>query len=453
MTLTFQKASRRQAKARICIAGPSGSGKTFTALQIARGIVGPEGRIALIDTEKGSASLYADEFEFDVLELAPPFAPETYIAAIEAAEQGGYDVVVIDSMSHEWNGSGGILQIVDEITARKKGGGRDAWKDATPRHTRFLETIVRSSCHVVATVRSKTAYEWTGAEVKKLGLEPIQRDELEYEFTIYGSLDRDHRLDIQKSRMRGLQDAMIHKPDHTLGEKIAQWLSSAEAQVQVDRPVWLGELLSQFAEPHVLDTAQVIAPEGVVITKPEHLYKAPPEFQVALRDALEKDMGTAEPSAPSVGHSAETGSGGNDLPAEGAGAPSSAAHGEGESAEGDAQAEPAPRPVRSDAESSDGGGQPDTSPVSTVDDDLGPAEEFARIAAKAKDNRIFKEPASALLVQVAEDKNAREHGSTFDYDKDGPTFPLEVLHEWERRIDAAIAARDAENAKQEALSP
>jgi KaiC/GvpD/RAD55 family RecA-like ATPase len=119
---------------RLAIAGPSGSGKTYSALLIARGLVGPEGRIAVIDTERGSASLYADLTPFDVAELAPPFTPERYVEAIRAAEKAGYDAIVIDSLSHAWAGPGGILDLHDAAAAKEKNAFA-AWRLVTPSIT------------------------------------------------------------------------------------------------------------------------------------------------------------------------------------------------------------------------------------------------------------------------------------------------------------------------------
>src|SRR5687767_9200516 len=105
--MQFSKAQRKQAKLRLAIAGPAGSGKTWGALEIARGL---GGRIAVIDTERGSASLYSERVEFDSLDLGPPFTSERYIEAIRSAEKAGYDILLIDSITHEWNGSGGCCE-------------------------------------------------------------------------------------------------------------------------------------------------------------------------------------------------------------------------------------------------------------------------------------------------------------------------------------------------------
>ena len=152
----FQKAVKRNAKLRLSIQGPSGSGKTYTALSIATNL--NAGKVAVVDTEHGSASKYADLFDFDVMELKAPYHPDNYVNAIAEAAKAGYGVVVLDSLTHAWKGEGGILELVTEIAKRKYGGNAyAAWNDATPIQKRLIESIVGSSIHVIATMRSKMA--------------------------------------------------------------------------------------------------------------------------------------------------------------------------------------------------------------------------------------------------------------------------------------------------------
>lgn len=149
----FKKAERRKAKLRLALCGPSGSGKTYSALLIAKGI---GGKIALLDTENGSGSLYSNICEYDSAEIAPPFAVEKYISSIKAAENAGYNVLIIDSLSHAWAGQGGLLEEVDK---RNKGNSFTAWREVTPMHNKLVDTILQSSLHIITTMRSKTAYE------------------------------------------------------------------------------------------------------------------------------------------------------------------------------------------------------------------------------------------------------------------------------------------------------
>ncbi len=231
--VAFHPASRQSVKARIALAGPSGSGKTYTGLVLASALAAG-GSVAVIDTEKGSASLYADEFKFDTLELDPPFDPARYVAAIHAAEQAGYAVILIDSLSHAWSDEGGVLDIVDKEAERSRGNKFAAWRKGTPAHNSLVGAIVRSSAHVVATMRTKTAYavEESGGRtsVRKIGLEPIQREGIDYEFTVFGEINLSHTLVITKSRFKDLQDAVIAKPGPELGAGILAELGKEAVQ-------------------------------------------------------------------------------------------------------------------------------------------------------------------------------------------------------------------------------
>lgn len=230
MAFVFQKATKAQRKARIGIVGPSGSGKTYTALTIAAGLAGPGGRIALIDTENASASLYADRFEFDTLQL-DTFSPKIYVQAIRAAEAAGYDVVIIDSLSHAWAGKDGALEQVDKAAARSGGNSFAAWRHVTPMHNELVDAIVRCKAHVIATMRAKTEYvvdrdEKTGKTVpRKVGLAPVQRDGMEYEFDIVADMDLENRFIVSKSRMESLSGEVITKPTAELGDQIRAWLT------------------------------------------------------------------------------------------------------------------------------------------------------------------------------------------------------------------------------------
>jgi hypothetical protein len=225
--MPFQKAIRTQKKLRMALEGPSGSGKTFTALQIAKGL---GSKIALIDTERGSASLYADVVPFDVVELEY-FAVDEYIKAIDEASEAGYDVLIIDSLSHAWQGLGGVL---DAVNNTKGNTFTDGWgKVGTPQQNRLLDAILKCPCHVIVTLRVKTDYQVEKDErgkvtPKKVGLAPVQRDGVEYEFDIVGSLSLENTLTIDKSRMIDLAGKIIPKPDAKLGAQVLAWLNSGE---------------------------------------------------------------------------------------------------------------------------------------------------------------------------------------------------------------------------------
>lgn len=241
MTVTsrFKKAVRQQARLRLGLDGPSGSGKSLTALRFAFAfcLANPDARVAAVEAgENGGLSLYQGAapdgipFNFDILELKNNFAPTEYTAAIEEAGREKYDVLIIDSLSHAWAGAGGALEIKD------KQGGNDfaAWRTVTPMHNRLIDSILQSPCHVIATLRSKTEYVLEQNEKgrmvpRKIGMAPIQRAGMEYEFTIFGSLDHAHVLTVSKSRCSTVQDAIVSKPGASFMHPILQWLETGEA--------------------------------------------------------------------------------------------------------------------------------------------------------------------------------------------------------------------------------
>lgn len=232
---SFQKATRKTAKLRLAITGPSGSGKTTGALIIAREL---GSKIACIDTEHGSASLYADLADFDVLELGAPYSPERYIAAIKDAEQAGYEVLIIDSVTHEWSGAGGVLEILDEVARAKfRGNTWSAWNELTPRHRKFIDTILQSKMHIICTGRSKTETVQTEEngkkKVAKLGMKTEQREGFEYEMSVVLDLIHDgHYAMASKDRTRLF--AGDPKPiTAETGRMLLNWLNSG-AKVEVD---------------------------------------------------------------------------------------------------------------------------------------------------------------------------------------------------------------------------
>lgn len=247
--MEFKKAQRSQARLRLALAGPSGSGKTYSALLISKGL---GGKVAVIDTEHGSASLYDTVTEFDVLNLQPPYRPERFVEAIKAAEEAGYDVIIIDSITHEWNGSGGCLELNDEIARVKyRGNTWSAWNETTPRHRAFIDAILASRCHVIATVRTKTEtaqVDENGRKtVKKLGTKTEQRDGAEYEFTTVLDLVHDgHAATVSKDRSGRF--AGDPKPITVeTGVMLKQWLAGA-----VPEPRPTAAVLVKLATPEEL---------------------------------------------------------------------------------------------------------------------------------------------------------------------------------------------------------
>ena len=224
----IQKATKKKSKLRIILEGASGSGKTFSALKMAK----PFGKIVLIDTEKGSASLYSDHFDFDVLELSPPYSPEEYIKAIKECENAGYDVIIIDSLTHEWSGSGGCLEL-----ANKLGGYPKGWQKVTPMHDQFIEAILQSKCHIISTCRSKQAYamDEVTKKVTKQGLEPQQRDGLDYEMTTCFVLNQAHIAEANKDRTN-MFDGKAYTLDEKIGQMFIDWLNSGSEPKPPEQP-------------------------------------------------------------------------------------------------------------------------------------------------------------------------------------------------------------------------
>ena len=227
----FQKATKKQAKLRLALVGTAGTGKTWTALEVATGLKG-DGRVAVIDTERGSASLYSDRFDFDVQELET-FAPSAYVKAIKEAEAADYAVLVIDGLSPAWNGTDGILEQVDNAQAR--GGNKmRAWADATPKHKELIDTILQYRGHVIATMRAKTKWILTEEEtpggktkttVTKAGLGAEQREGFDYEFSVVGIMRHDHSMIIDKTRCSALADKVLIDPGPVMIEKLSEWLN------------------------------------------------------------------------------------------------------------------------------------------------------------------------------------------------------------------------------------
>lgn len=225
----FSKAVKRQAKLKIGLTGPSGSGKTFSALKMASGM---GGEIALIDTENKSASLYADEFDFDCMELDPPYTVAKYVEAIDAAVQAGYDILIVDSITHQWAGEGGILSQKEQMDSR--GGNSYAnWGKLTPEQEKFKSAILHSDIHMICTMRSKQDYQiqegdrGSKSKVVKLGMAPIQREGMEYEFALVLDLAMNHTAVASKTRIKAFDDK-VFVPSKATGQQIMRWLHTGQ---------------------------------------------------------------------------------------------------------------------------------------------------------------------------------------------------------------------------------
>jgi hypothetical protein len=215
-------AQRKRAKIRLSIQGPSGSGKTFSSLLIAKGLVGEWSKICVIDTENHSADLYSHLGNYNVLTLGKPFTPEAYNQAIDLCEKSGITAIIIDSLSHEWEGEGGILDIHSSMV----GNSFTNWSKVTPRHNALVQRILQSDCHVIATFRTKQDYVLSDKNGKmvpeKVGLKSVTKDGMDYEFTTVFDLDINHNANCTKDRT-GLFTNVPQKLTEDTGERILNW--------------------------------------------------------------------------------------------------------------------------------------------------------------------------------------------------------------------------------------
>ena len=224
--MKLQQARRNAVKLRIGLSAPSGFGKSYSALLLAYGITKDYSKIAVIDTENGSASLYSDLGNYQVLDLQPPFSPERYMKAISICENSGVELIILDSISHEWNGKGGCLDMHNKL-----GGRFQDWAIITPRHQAFIDKILQSNCHVITTVRRKTDYsmekDQSGkTKVVKHGLKEVTREGFEYELSVNFEIINDNHLVRASKDRTGLFDVPEFVITPETGEKLIEWCSS-----------------------------------------------------------------------------------------------------------------------------------------------------------------------------------------------------------------------------------
>ena len=280
----FHKAERKKGKLRLAIAGPAGSGKTYSALLIALGL---GGRIAMIDTERGSGELYDHLGEYDACTIHPPFEPRKYVETIRAAEDLGYETIIIDSLSHAWVGQGGLLDVHGHI-ADKTGNTWSAWRQVTPKHNELVDAMLQSKCHIIATMRSKMEYaqvEENGKkQVKKLGMSPIQRDGMEYEFTVFIDLDQQHTATTTKDRTT-LFDGQYFVPTIETGRTLLAWLENngqpSPGAVAQEKPL-VGRQQEEAPSPQACPTGETGKPSAAATLESERK----PEAPVGLTDGL-----------------------------------------------------------------------------------------------------------------------------------------------------------------------
>jgi hypothetical protein len=240
----FEEAIREEARLRLALAGPAGSGKTMSALRIAKGMADIlKVSIGVIDTEKKSSALYSGKnvrgrlipdgwnLKFAVLPFNPPFSPAKYVKGIKVAEEEGIGILIIDSISHEWNGQGGVLEMVDALAKGQK-NAYTAWKIPTEEHTKFVEAILQSPLHIIATIRSKTAYEVVEKNGKKtpekIGLAPVQREGMDFEFTTVLDLALDGHVALASKDRTGIFDGSPRVLTEDTGADLVRWLRDEE---------------------------------------------------------------------------------------------------------------------------------------------------------------------------------------------------------------------------------
>lgn len=244
MAFQVKKAKREKIYAKVALMAPSGGGKTYGSLRLATGmaeeierVTGKKARILMGNTEQKRGYYYANEFDYDIVDIDAPHNPEKYVEFIEFAVASGYDIVIIDSSSHEWEGKGGCLELQQQA-----GGTYQAWAKVTPRHNKFINAIADSQIHVIATMRGKDQYETIKDErtnkmtVQKLGVGAKQRDGFEYEFTCTFLIDqKTNTAEVQKDNTHIFENEGPVLLTENHGKKIIQWADSGEGYTPVVR--------------------------------------------------------------------------------------------------------------------------------------------------------------------------------------------------------------------------
>jgi hypothetical protein len=235
--MQLQTAERKQAKIKMALQGPTGSGKTKSSLLLAYGLAQDWTKIAIIDSENKSAHFFANLGKYNVLTITPPFEPEKYVEAINHAVRKGMEVIIVDSISAEWEGAGGIL----DIHASMAGNSYTNWKDVTPRHHEFVQAMLQAPVHVIATIRSKQDYVLVlkdGKQVpEKVGLKGITRDGMDYEFTLLFELDIKHYASAGKDRTEIFMDKPPFKITSETGKQILKWCNEGISPAEEKRRI------------------------------------------------------------------------------------------------------------------------------------------------------------------------------------------------------------------------
>jgi len=310
----FVRATKSQIKARVALDGPTGAGKTYSALVWATKF---GERIAVLDTERGRARLYSDRFDFDVAELSPPFSPAAYERLLKEAD-GHYDVIVVDSLSHAWEGEGGVLDIVDAAATRAHGNSFAGWKEGTPALRSLVDRMLGLQAHLIVTMRSKMEYlletDSRGKQVpRKVGMAPVMRAGVEYEFDLVADMDLEHRMVISKSRCSLLADRVVPSGQDNAGEAAAEflgWLNDGESVAHPDKVAELvdamnalpaairgqvkAEFVASFGRPDTLPASKLEEAQQFVNNRKEHLNESSGAELLAASPSHSESIGNDE---------------------------------------------------------------------------------------------------------------------------------------------------------------
>ncbi len=270
--MQLRQSERRKAKIKMALQGSAGSGKTYSSLLLAQGLTnGDFSKVAIIDTENGSADLYAHLGNYNVLSLTPPFTPENYIKAIDVCEQAGMEVIVIDSLSQAWD------ELLD-FHSKLAGNSFTNWAKVTPRQKAFTDRILQCNAHVIATMRTKQDYVLNQKDGKfipeKVGLKAVQRDGLDYEFTLVFDVDIKHFVVASKDRT-GL---FMGKPEFVInqgtGKRILEWCNTGSIDDAINQEVSYLQIKTMIQQTNTIDELL-------------NLYKKYPSFQEQLKADFE----------------------------------------------------------------------------------------------------------------------------------------------------------------------
>lgn len=303
----FTKAVKHEAKLRMAFSGPAGSGKTFSALSVGSNF----GRMAVVDTENKSASKYADLFDFDVMEMEPPYHPDKFVEAIKAAELAGYDVIILDSITHAWSGTGGVLEQKEQFAKQRGYNDYTAWGPAGEIHQRLVDGIVGAKIHVISTMRSKTKYVMedytdrhgnTKQKPVKAGMGAIQKDGMEYEFDVHLEMDAENNGIVTKTRCTEIASKVFPKPGDELGQILMNWLSG-EPMPEPELPFEIGqEVMVQGKNDEKLGEFVGLSnnPKKLIVSIGGKEFEPFANRVHAVGDFLKEEIGNETPAQPEL---------------------------------------------------------------------------------------------------------------------------------------------------------